>query len=168
MAQRIRVAAAGAVAFLCLCYAIVLALGLLTLPSPAHQIQEPWFTLMELLIILIAPAMVVFMIALHAWASEQYRAFAMGAVAFMSMCAALTAAVHFAVLALSIPGAGLPSVVRRLMYLSAALALAGLAGVPLANMRVRNIGIVGYAVLLPIAAALMMLVFRRGKNASAD
>lgn len=80
MAQRIRVAAAGAVAFLCLCYAIVLALGLLTLPSPAQQIQEPWFTLMELLIVLIAPAMVVFMLALHAWVSGQYRAFAMGAV----------------------------------------------------------------------------------------
>jgi hypothetical protein len=164
MAQRIRVAAAGAVAFLCLCYAIVLALGLLTLPSPAHQIQEPWFTLMELLIILIAPAMVVFMLALHAWASGWPSvAYALDILAWdlFFPIAALFAA-------LSIPGAGLPSVVRRLMYLSAALALAGLAGVPLANMRVRNIGIVGYAVLLPIAAALMMLVFRRGKNASAD
>lgn len=212
MAQRIGVAAAGAVAFLCFCYAIVLALGLLTLPSPAHQIQEPWFTLMELLIVLIAPAMVVFMLALHAWVPKQHRAFTMGAVAFMSMCAALTSAVHFAVLtlsrqpafagqawarevfsfrwpsvayaldilawdlffpiaalfaALSIQGAGLSSAVRRLMYLSAALALVGLAGVPLGNMQVRNIGIIGYAVLFPTAAAVMMLVFSRGKSASA-
>lgn len=58
MAPRPRVAAAGADAFLGLCYATVLALGLLILPSPAHQIQEPWFTLMELLIVLIAPARV--------------------------------------------------------------------------------------------------------------
>lgn len=167
---------------------------------------------MELLIVLIAPAMVVFMLALHAWVSEQYRAFAMGAVAFMSMCAALTSAVHFAVLtlsrqsafsglawagevfdfrwpsvayaldilawdlffpiaalfaALSIQGIGLSRVVRRLLYLSAALAFVGLAGVPLANMQVRNIGIIGYAVLFPIAAALMMFVFRRGQNVGA-
>ena len=85
MAQRVRVAAAGAVAFLGLCYVIVLAIGLLTLPSPAHQIQELWFTLMELLIVLIAPAMVVFMLALHAWVSEQNRAFAMGAAALMML-----------------------------------------------------------------------------------
>jgi hypothetical protein len=101
MAPRIGVAAAGAVAFLCLCYAIVLVLGLLTLPSPTHQIQDPWFTLMELLIVLIAPAMVVLMLALHAWVSEQYRTLAMGAVTFMSMCAALTSTVHFSVLTLS-------------------------------------------------------------------
>ena len=212
MAQRIGAAAAGAVALLCLCYAVVLALGLLTLPSPAHQIQEPWFTLMELLILLIAPAMVVFMLTLHAWVSEQHRAFALGAVAFMSMCAALTCAVHFAVLmlsrqptlssqawtrdvlsfrwpsvayaldilawdlffpiaaicaALSVQGPGLRNVVRLLMYCSAVLALVGLAGAPLANMQVRNIGIIGYAVLFPIAAALMVLVFRRGESAGA-
>jgi hypothetical protein len=211
MTQRVGVAAAGAVAVLCLCYAIVLALGLFTLPSPEQQIQEPWFTLMELLIILIAPAMVVFMLALYAWVSEQERAFAMGAVAFMSMCAALTSAVHFAVLTLSrqpafsahpwasevfsfrwpslayaldilawdlffpiaalfaarsLRGVGLASAVRRLMYLSAALSFVGLAGVPLASMQVRNTGIVGYAVLFPIAAALMLPVFRRGRNAS--
>lgn len=212
MAQRIGVAAAGAVAFLCLGYAIVLVLGLLTLPSPAHQIQEPWFTLMELLIVLIAPALVVFMLALHAWVPGQYRTFAVGAIAFMSMCAALTSAVHFAVLTLSrqpefggqawshqvfsflwpsvayaldilawdlffpvaalfaarsIQGAGLVSIARRLMYLSAALAFVGLAGVPLASMQVRNIGIIGYAVLFPVAAALVGLAFRRSESASA-
>lgn len=212
IAQRIGVAAAGAVAFLCLCYAMVLALGLLSLPSPTHQIQEPWFTFMELLIVLIAPAMVVLMLALHAWVSEPYRVFAMGAIAFMSMCAALTCAVHFAILTLSrqpafggqawarevfafrwpsvayaldilawdlffpiaalfaarsIQGPGLARVVRCLMYLSAALAFVALAGVPLANMQVRNIGIIGYAVLFPVAAALMVRIFRRGKSASA-
>lgn len=156
--------------------------------------------------------MVAFMLALHAWAPQQDRAFALGAVAFMSMCAALTCAVHFAVLtlsrqpafggqagarevfsfhwpsvayaldilawdlffpiaamfaALAVQGPGLAAMVRRLFYLSAALALAGLAGVPLADMQVRNIGIIGYAVLFPVAAAFMTLIFRRGMRTGA-
>ena len=46
---------------------------------------------------------------------------------------------------------------------SAVLAFLGLLGVPLANMNVRNVGIVGYAVLFPIAASLAAwAVHRRG------
>ena len=44
---------------------------------------------------------------------------------------------------------------RRLFGASAVLAVLGLAGVPLAEMAVRNVGIVGYAVLFPVAAALI-------------
>lgn len=44
---------------------------------------------------------------------------------------------------------------RRLMLASAALAFAGLAGVPLADMAVRNIGIVGYVLVFPLAAWLL-------------
>ena len=47
-----------AVAVLSLAYVVVLALGLLTLPAPDQPIQNPWFTLLELLILAIAPAMV--------------------------------------------------------------------------------------------------------------
>jgi hypothetical protein len=35
----------------------------------------------------------------------------------------------------------------------------GLAGVPLANMQVRNIGIIGYGLLFPIAAAVLTYLF---------
>ncbi|MDZ4361289.1 MAG: hypothetical protein U1B84_33590, partial [Variovorax sp.] len=63
--------------------------------------------------------------------------------------------------ACSVRGAGLVAVVRGLLFASAGLAFAGLAGVPLDDMNVRNIGILGYAVLFPIAAALSALVFRR-------
>ena len=45
-------------------------------------------------------------------------------------------------------------VVRGLLFASAALAFLGLAGVPLGDMRARNLGIVGYAVVFPIAAGL--------------
>jgi hypothetical protein len=209
--RRLGVAAAVAVALLCLVYAVVLAIGLLTLPSPAHQIQEPWFTLMELLIIAIAPAMVALAVALHAWAAPQFKSFALAAVAFMGMCAAVTCTVHFGVLtlsrqpsfahsdwarmvfsfewpsvayamdilawdiffplaacfaAVSVQGAGLAGVVRMLLYASAALALVGLAGAPLDNMQVRNIGIIGYAVVFPVAAALLAKLFLRANHAS--
>ena len=42
-----------------------------------------------------------------------------------------------------------------------ARALAGLSGVAAGDMRLRNIGIVGYVGVFPIAAGLMALLFRR-------
>jgi hypothetical protein len=198
--QRMTIVAALCVAVLCFVYAVVLAFGLLLLPSPRHQIQDPWFTLMEILIIAIAPAMVVFTAGLHVQATESHRPYAVASVAFMTACATLTCGVHFSVLtlsrapgfagqewagnvfafqwpsvvyaldilawdvffplaavfaALTVQGPGLAAVARRLLYASAVLAFIGLAGVPLANMQVRNIGIVGYAVLFPIAAAFL-------------
>ena len=206
IARRIGVAAGVAVALLCLAYASVLTAGLVTLPSPDQQIQEPWFTLMEVLIITIAPAMITLTVALHAWAPKQRKSLALAAVAFMSMCAVITCGVHFAVLTLSgqpafagrewatmvfsfewpsvayaldilawdfffplaalfaaatIQGAGLAAAVRRLLFASAALAFIGLVGVPLASMQIRNIGIIGYAVLFPIAAAFMAGLFHQ-------
>ncbi len=197
---------ASSVAVLCLVYAVVLACGLLTLPSSAHPIQDPWFTAMELLILAIAPAMVGFTVVLHARAADARKAFGAAGVAFMSICAALTCSVHFGIQTLGrAPGfAGAPwseqvfafrwpSVVyaldvlawdfffalaalctaatlegegrvrsaRRLMYASAVLAFVGLAGVPLGDMHVRNVGIAGYAVAFPLAAALLASVYRR-------
>lgn len=208
MAASLRMGAlAGlAVAVLSLAYAVILALGLLTLPAPDQPIQNPWFTLLELLILAISPAMVALMVAFHARAPAEGKAMAVLGIVFMGMCAVLTCSVHFAVLTLSprpafaagdwpslvfafrwpsvvyaldilawdvffplaalcaacsVRGAGLVAVVRGLLFASAGFAFAGLAGVPLADMNVRNIGILGYAVLFPIAAALSALVFRR-------
>lgn len=205
-ARRLGVPAGAAVGVLCLAYAGVLTIGLLTLPSPAHQIQQPWFTLMEILIIAISPAMVALTVALHAWVPQERKPFALAGVAFMSMSAAVTCSVHFAILTLAsqpsfagddwarrvfsftwpsvayaldilawdvffpiaaffagaaVRGERLASVARGLLFASAALAFVGLAGVPLANMQVRNIGIVGYAVLFPIAAGVLATVFRQ-------
>ncbi len=200
-AQRLAVFAGSAVALLCGAYVIVLSIGLLTLPSPDQPIQDPWFTLMELLILAIAPAMVAWSVALHAGAAAERKALALAAVAFMSMSAAVTGVVHFSILtlarapafagepwarlvfafqwpsvvyaldilawdvffafgalcaALALPGGERRlGVVRGLLFASAVLSFGGLAGVLLADMRVRNLGIVGYAVLFPVAAALM-------------
>ena len=50
-----------------------------------------------------------------------------------------------------------------LLFASGLLSLAGLVGVPLADMQVRNIGIVGYAIVAPIAFLLMGIVFGRAE-----
>jgi hypothetical protein len=190
-------------------YAGVLSIGLLTLPSPEQQVQQPWFTLLELLIIGISPALVSLSVSLHAWVPQERKAAALAGVAFMTMCATVTCTVHFSILTLSrqpafageqwarlvfsfqwpsvayaldilawdiffplgallaaaaLPANALTRVVRALLFASAALAFAGLAGVPLANMQVRNVGIIGYAVVFPIAAALLAKLFYRAES----
>lgn len=52
-----------AVSFLLLAYVVVTLLGFLSLKSPLDQIGDPYFTLMELLIIIIAPLMLIVMTA---------------------------------------------------------------------------------------------------------
>jgi hypothetical protein len=196
-----------AVASLCLVYAVVLALGLLSLPGRDQPIQQPWFTLMELLILLIAPAMVVFSVAVHGIAAHDRKPVALLGVVFMSLCAGLTCAVHFSILTLSrqpgyadahwarqvfafewpslvyaldilawdvffalgalflggaVTGCGRAAFARKLLYLSAALALIGLIGLPLADMQLRNIGILGYAVVFPAAAWMLANGFGQG------
>ncbi len=194
----------AAVAGLSAIYVAVLAAGLLSLPTPDSQIADPWFTLMEILILLIAPLMVRLAIAMQAWVPEERRALGSLAVVFFSICAALTMAVHAAVLvnsrhpffsdpaiARAVISFQWPSVVyaidivawdvafptgalvaaiamqrtvgtnpvRMLLLGSAALAFGGLIGVPLNDMRLRNVGILGYALLFPIAAGTMAALF---------
>jgi hypothetical protein len=198
--HQLAVVAGQLVAGLCAVYAMVLAIGLLTLPSKDHPIQDPWFTAMEFLILGIAPAMVAFCVGLQAWVPSANRTAALCAVTFMGMCATVTGSVHFSVLTLSrLPpfnsqewasavfafrwpsvayaldilawdvffsiGAACAAVAlggisrlrleRWLLGTSAVLALGGLAGVPLADMAIRNIGIIGYALVFPVAAALI-------------
>lgn len=57
---------------------------------------------------------------------------------------------------------------RILLRVSGVLALAGLAGIFLNDMQVRNIGIVGYAVVFPVAAALMGILFSRTELSEGD
>lgn len=55
----------------------------------------------------------------------------------------------------------LESWIRSLLVLSGVLAFAGLAGVVANAMQLRNIGIVGYAVVFPVAAVLTGILFRK-------
>lgn len=60
-------------------------------------------------------------------------------------------------------GGRLENWIRFSLGLSGVLALGGLAGVFLNDMQVRNIGILGYAVVFPVAAALIGILFWKAR-----
>ena len=206
-------AAAWAVFVLGVMYAVTTILGFLSLKSPQDQISDPYFSIMELLIVIMASLMVVVMVAVHAYAPPDAKAYSLIALIFMILLAGITSSVHFIILTVShqIEATGLqlapllisfkwPSVayaldilawdwffarsfifaapvfkagrlettVRTLMIISGSLSLVGLIGVQLADMQVRNIGIVGYAVVAPIVFLLLGMVFGRTRYVAED
>ncbi|MCB1349941.1 MAG: hypothetical protein KDK11_15370, partial [Maritimibacter sp.] len=62
--------------------------------------------------------------------------------------------------AAALPGTGAARIARALLVASAVLAFAGFLGIPLANMQIRNIGIVGYALVYPAALVPLALALR--------
>ena len=199
-------AAAFTVFFLLIAYAVTLVLGFLSLKSPSDPIGDPFFSVLELLIVVIAPLMVIVMVAVHAYASPETKMYSLTALAFMVLMASITCTVHFVILTVSrqIESAGFPwaslffsfkwpsiaytmdilawdfffalsmlfaapvfkigrleKTVRILMIVSGLLSLAGLIGVPLENMNVRNIGILGYAGVSMVVFLLLGIVFGR-------
>ena len=185
---------------------MITGLGLRSLKSPQDPISDPFFFFMELLIVLMTPLMVISMIAVHAYASPQVKAYSFTALVFMVLLAGISSSIHFVILSVSrqiefdeLPGLSLffsfkwPSVVyaldilawdwffalsmlcaapvfnrgklekivQILMIVSGVLSLAGLIGVPLADMQVRNIGVLGYGVVAPVVFLLLGLVFGR-------
>jgi hypothetical protein len=202
-------AAAWAVSFLLVVYAVTTVLGFLSLKSSLDPIGDPYFSIMELLTVLIAPLLVLSMDAVHAYASPEVKVYSLAALVFMILLAGITSSVHFVILTVShqIEATGLtwvplflsfkwPSVVYALdilawdwffalsmlfaapvfkggrletavwalMIISGVLSLVGLIGVPLGDMQVRNIGIIGYALVAIVVFLLLGIVFGRTKN----
>lgn len=56
--------------------------------------------------------------------------------------------------------------VRTLLIISGILSIIGLIGVPLQNMQIRNIGIIGYAVVAPVAFLLIGKILGRAEQAT--
>jgi hypothetical protein len=207
-ARRLGIASAGATVVLSVLYAIPLTFGLVSLPSPDAPIGDPWFAMMEVLIILSMPVMVALMVAVHAWAAPQTKVYGLLAVVFMGLSTVVTCSVHFVTLtvihraefagqswvplALSFRwisvtyaldilawdvffplavlcaapvfrGSRLARSVRVLLIISGVLSLGGLSGVFLDDSNLRSIGIVGYAVVFPVAALLLAILFHRSE-----
>jgi hypothetical protein len=197
---------AAATVILLVAYAVTLVVGLLSLESPQEPIGDPMFTLLEILIIVMMPAMVALMVAVHAWAPMRAKTLTLTSVVFMGLLAGVTCIVHFCVLTLSrqpefagqlwLPlvlsfnwpsvvyaldilawdiffplsmlfaapvfwGSRLAAWVRVLMIASGVLAFAGLSGVVVGDMQLRNIGIVGYVGVFLVVAALLAVLFYR-------
>jgi hypothetical protein len=92
---------ATATAFLIAVYAITLVWGLLSLKSPNDPIGDPMFTILELLIIFMMPAMIALMVAVHAWAPTRAKTLSLTAVVFMALLGGVTCSVHFVILTIS-------------------------------------------------------------------
>lgn len=191
-------------------YAVITVLGFLSLQSPQDPIGDPFFTLMEILLILTVPLMLVSMVAVHAYAAPADKVYSLTALIFMLLLTGITSSVHFVILTVGrqLAVSGLPLVplllswqwpsvaytldilawdwffalamlfaapvfkvgrlektVRLLMVVSGVVSLAGLIGVPLANMQVRDIGIIGYGVVAPFVFLLLGIVFGRVQSA---
>lgn len=100
-ARRLGLYSAAATVVLLVMYAITLSLGLWSLESPDQPIGNPLFTILELLIIVLMPAMVCLMVAVHAWSPSQQKIFSFTAVIFMSLLAGITGSLHFVILTIS-------------------------------------------------------------------
>lgn len=205
-ARRLGIISAAATVVLLVAYAVTLTVGLASLQSPQEPIGDPMFTILEVLIIVVMPAMVALMVAVHAWAPMEAKALSLISLVFMGMLGGVTCVVHFSVLTLSrqpelagqtwLPlvfsfkwpsvayaldilgwdvffalsmlfaapvfwGSRLAAWVRMLMITSGVLALAGLSGVVVGDMQLRNIGIVGYVGVFLVVAALLAVLFHK-------
>lgn len=97
-ARRLGIVSAGGTVLLMVVYAVTLAAGFLSLRSPQEPIGEPFFSLLEILIILMMPFMVGLMVAVHAWAALESKVFSLIALIFMALVAGLTCSLHFVIL----------------------------------------------------------------------
>ena len=205
-ARRLGIFSAAATVILLVAYAVTLAMGLASLESPQQPIGDPMFTILEVLIISMMPAMVALMVTVHAWAPMHAKTLSLTSLVFMGMLAGLTCSVHFVTLTLSrqpefagqpwLPlvlsfnwpsvvyaldilgwdvffplsmlfaapvfwGSRLAAWIRVLMTASGVLALAGLSGVVVGDIQLRNIGIVGYVGVFLLVTALLAVLFYR-------
>jgi hypothetical protein len=94
-ARTFGIASATGTLVLLVFYTLSLAVGLLTLPSPDQPIGDPLFTILEILIILLTPAMVALMVAIHAWAAPETKTFSLMGLVFMGLMSGLTCSNHF-------------------------------------------------------------------------
>lgn len=193
-------------ALLTVVYGVVLVVGVLSLESPQQPIGDPWFTMLEILILLLMPLIVAVMVSVHAWAGARDKVFSVLAIVFAGLLAGLTCGVHFVILtvgrrpafrgttwmplllsfrwpsvayaldilawdgffALSVlfaapvfSGSRLNASIRGLLIASGVLSLGGLSGVIVGDMRLRNIGVIGYVGVFPIVALLLTILFHR-------
>lgn len=91
-------AAAFSLLILGIIYAVVLILGLISLETKMDPIGNPYVSIMEIIIILMAPLMVVLMVEVHTYASGNTKTLSLIALVFMIITACITSSVHFVLL----------------------------------------------------------------------
>jgi hypothetical protein len=109
-ARRLGLLSGVGVVLLSAAYGVTLAAGLSALRSPQQPIGDPFFPILEILILLSAPLMVAVMAAVHAWTPPEVKTYSLTALVFMGLLAGVTCAVHFVILTVGrqVDSAGLP------------------------------------------------------------
>ena len=79
-ARRVGLVAAVASVGMIAVYAIILIIGVASLPSQDVPVADPWFSALEIIIIMLMPALMALMVAIHAWAPAERRALARSAI----------------------------------------------------------------------------------------
>jgi len=82
-------------------YGVTLILGLSSLADANAPIGDPYFTILEIVILLLAPVLVAVFACIHAQAPESTKIFGLMSVIFAALLAGLTCSVHFTILTLS-------------------------------------------------------------------
>lgn len=181
-------------------YVVITAIGLLSLPNPHEPISDPYYTIMEVLSILIPLLMSISLAAIHSVLPDERKFYSRMSLVLLGITTGITSCVHTTVLcmryympvdrmadldylfsfkwpsvvyaldilawdwffalslffaAAAFQGDKSSSTIRVLLGVSGLLSLIGLLGVPLNTMQVRNIGILGYAVIAPFAFLTM-------------
>jgi hypothetical protein len=187
-------------------YVPTMVIGFVSQGGLARPLGDPFLAIMELLILLLAPALVVVFATVHMYAAPAKRILSLSALVFVALMAGITVSEHTVLLTVgrqaneaTLPGfarlfswtwpsatyaldivawdlfLGLALVlaspvfgqgrlegwVRKGLLLSGTLCLVGLIGMPLGNMQFRDIGIIGYAGVLPVVMLLMARIFGR-------
>jgi hypothetical protein len=83
MDRRIGICAALAVFVSEVVYAPVLVLGFLALKSPQESIPDPYFSILELIIVVMAPLLVVLMAAINAYPPRHRKTYSLTALVFI-------------------------------------------------------------------------------------
>ena len=100
-ARRLGILSAMVVVVIEIAYGITMVVGFSSLRSPEQPIGDPMFSIMEILIIVMMPAMVALMVAVHAWAPTRAKALSLASLVFMGLLAGVTSCVHFVILTVS-------------------------------------------------------------------
>jgi hypothetical protein len=79
-------------------YVPVLIVGFSAQGNFSDPLEDPYLAILEVLILLMAPAMVLMMAAVHAFATQDNKIFSLAAFSFMVATAGLTSLIHFVLL----------------------------------------------------------------------
>ena len=82
-------------------YIPITIIGTLSLKAPVDPISDPYFTIMEILILLIVPFLLLSMAVIHIYANPEDKVYSLIASIFMILLAVITSSVHFIILTVS-------------------------------------------------------------------